>query len=180
MKREDVKAKIPEITDEQLDWLMNEHGQDVTREQGKLADLQSKVDDLTGQLNTAKDGLKAFEGVDVDDLRGKIEKLQGDLQAQADAFAFDSALDGAIREAKGRDVKAIRGMLDLEALKASKDRSSDIKEALSNLAKEKAWAFDTGEVRVSTGGEHGTGGETGSQTFADEIASALFPDRQTQ
>ena len=32
MKREEVKNKIPGITDEQLDWLMGENGRDVTAE----------------------------------------------------------------------------------------------------------------------------------------------------
>ena len=126
MKREDVKKQIPNITDEQLDWLMGENGRDITAEKTKAANLQTQVNDLTTQLNTAKDGLKTFEGVDVADLKGQITKLQGQLADQADSFAFDSALDGAIRDAHGRDVKAIRGMLDVDALKVSKDRTSDI------------------------------------------------------
>ena len=113
MKREEVKNKIPGITDEQLDWLMGENGRDVTAKKPMPASLQGQVDDLTKQLNTAKDGLKAFEGVDVADLKGQITKLQGQLTDQADSFAFDAALDGAIRDARGRDVKAIRGMLDV-------------------------------------------------------------------
>mgnify|MGYP000517903892 CR=1 FL=1 len=35
MKREEVKNKIPGITDEQLDWLMGENGRDVTAEKTK-------------------------------------------------------------------------------------------------------------------------------------------------
>ena len=112
MKREDVKKQIPNITDEQLDWLMGENGRDITAEKTKATNLQIQVNGLTTQLNTAKDSLKAFEGVDVADLKGQITKLQGQLADQADSFAFDSALDGAIRDAHGRDVKAIRGMLD--------------------------------------------------------------------
>lgn len=156
MKREDVKKQIPNITDEQLDWLMGENGRDITAEKTKVANLQTQVNDLTTQLNTAKDGLKAFEGVDVADLKGQITKLQGQLDDQADSFAFDYALDGAIRDAHGRDVKAIRGMLDVEALKASKDRTTDIKAALDALTKEKAWAFDTaprGYPNVRDGGD---------------------------
>ena len=98
MKREEVKTKIPGITDEQLDWLMGENGRDITAEKTKAANLQTQVNDLTTQLNTAKDGLKAFEGVDVADLKGQITKLQGQLADQADSFAFDSTLDGAIRD----------------------------------------------------------------------------------
>lgn len=94
MKREDVKKQIPNITDEQLDWLMGENGRDVTAEKTRAANLQTQVNDLTTQLNTAKDGLKAFEGVDVADLKGQITKLQGQLADQADSFAFDSAPGG--------------------------------------------------------------------------------------
>ena len=156
MKREDVKKQIPNITDEQLDWLMGENGRDITAEKTKATNLQTQVNDLTTQLNTAKDGLKAFEGVDVADLKGQITKLQGQLADQADSFAFDSALDGAIRDARGRDVKAIRGMLDVDKLKASKDRTTDIKAALDALTEEKAWAFDAapgGYPNVRDGGD---------------------------
>ena len=60
MKREDVKNKIPGITDEQLDWLMGENGRDVTAERKKADGLQAQVDSLTAQVATAQDGLKAF------------------------------------------------------------------------------------------------------------------------
>lgn len=156
MKREEVRSRIQGITDEQLDWLMNENGRDVTAEKTRAANLQTQVNDLTAQLNTAKDGLKAFDGVDVSDLKGQITKLQGQLAEQADSFAFDAALDGAIRDARGRDVKAIRGMLDVDALKASKDRTSDIKAAVEALAKEKGWAFDVepgGYPKLKDGGD---------------------------
>ena len=43
------------------------------------------MDDLTKQLTTAR-GLKAFEGVDVNDLKGQITKLQGQLTDQAGGF----------------------------------------------------------------------------------------------
>ena len=156
MKREDVKNKIPGITDEQLNWIMQENGADINREKSAATALQTQLDNANAQLKTAQDGLKAFEGVDVADLKGQITKLQGQLADQADSFAFDSALDGAIRDAHGRDVKAIRGMLDVDALKASKDRTTDIKAALDALTKEKAWAFDAapgGYPNVRDGGD---------------------------
>ena len=174
MKREEVKNKIPGITDEQLDWLMGENGRDVTAEKTKAASLQGQVDDLTKQLNTAKDGLKAFEGVDVADLKGQITKLQGQLTEQADSFAFDAALDGAIR-----DVKAIRGMLDVAALKASKDRTSDIKTALDALVKDKAWAFDTapgGYPNVKDGGEAAARGKGGMVDGVEAAFASMNPN----
>ena len=174
MKREEVKNKIPGITDEQLDWLMGENGRDVTAEKTKAASLQGQVDDLTKQLNTAKDGLKAFEGVDVADLKGQITKLQGQLTEQADSFAFDAALDGAIR-----DVKAIRGMLDVAALKASKDRTSDIKTALDALVKDKAWAFDAapgGYPNVKDCGEAAARGKGGMVDGVEAAFASMNPN----
>lgn len=166
MKREEVKNKIPGITDEQLDWLMGENGRDVTAEKTKAASLQTQVNELTTQL-------KAFEGVDVNDLKGQITKLQGQLTDQAAGFAFDAALDGAIRDAKGRDVKAIRSMLDLEKLKSSTNRDSDIKTALDALVKDKAWAFDVGThyPTVRDGGTAGAG--AGARTEADGVEAAF-------
>ena len=37
MKREDVKNRIPGITEEQLDWLMTENGSDINREKSAAA-----------------------------------------------------------------------------------------------------------------------------------------------
>ena len=153
---------------------MGENGRDVTAEKTKAASLQGQVDDLTKQLNTAKDGLKAFEGVDVADLKGQITKLQGQLTEQADSFAFDAALDGAIR-----DVKAIRGMLDVAALKASKDRTSDIKTALDALVKDKAWAFDAapgGYPNVKDGGEAAARGKGGMVDGVEAAFASMNPN----
>ena len=129
MKREDVKNHIPGITDEALKWLMDENGADINREKAKAEAIQKQLDTATGQLATVQEKLKAFDGIDVDKLKGESDKLRQEIADLKDGWAFDSLLDGAIRDAKGRNLKAIRGMLDLDALKASKDRSADIKAA---------------------------------------------------
>jgi hypothetical protein len=174
MKREEIQAKIPGITKEQLDWLMDENGKDVTREKSAAATLQTQLNEANAQLKTAQDGLKAFEGVNVAELQGKIQQLTADMAAQKDEFEFNGALDGAIRDAKGRNVNAIRGMMDLAALKASKDRTADIKAALDKLSSENAWAFESAApaapsaqsaqnstgMLINTGAEFGTGGSS--------------------
>lgn len=53
MKREDVKNKIPGITEEQLNWLMQENGSDITREKNAAAALQTQLDSAQAQLKTA-------------------------------------------------------------------------------------------------------------------------------
>lgn len=131
MKREDVKNKIPGITDEQLNWIMQENGADINREKSAATALQAQLDNANAQLKTAQDGLKAFEGVDVAGLQEQVTKLKADMKAQAEGFAFDNALDTAILGRKGRSVKAVRALLDLDALKGSANRSTDIAKALT-------------------------------------------------
>lgn len=106
MRREDVKNKIPGITDDQLDWLMSENGADINREKANTTALQAELDKANGLLSTAQQGLAKFEGVDVADLQNQIATLTGELKAQADGFAFDKAVDTAILTAKGRSVPA--------------------------------------------------------------------------
>ena len=185
MKREDVKNHIPTITDEALKWLMDENGADINREKGKAADLQKQLDAANTQLSDVQEKLKAFDGINVDELKGESDKLRQQIADMKDGWAFDSALDGAIRDAKGRNLKAIRGMLDLDALKASKDRSADIKAAIDGLVKENPWAFETApsgseggkpSATFSTGGEHGTGGSAGEEDGVAAAFAALNPD----
>ena len=162
MKREDVKNKIPGITEEQLNWIMQENGADINREKSAATALQTQLDNANAQLKTAQDGLKAFDGVDVAGLQEQVTKLKADMKAQAEGFAFDNALNAAIMSKKGRSVKAVRALLDLDALKGSADRSTDIAKALDEAAKANPWAFgdvQDGEKRnagtYSTGAEHG-------------------------
>ena len=160
MKREDVKKQIPGITEEQLNWIMQENGSDINREKSAAAALQTQLDNANAQLKTAQDGLKAFDGKKKpEEYEAELTKLKADMKAQAEGFAFDNALDAAIMGKKGRSVKAVRALLDVDALKGSTDRSTDIAKALDDAAKANPWAFGedgaAGVAVVSTGAEHG-------------------------
>ena len=169
MKREDVKNKIPGITDEQLNWIMQENGADINREKSAATALQAQLDNANAQLKTAQDGLKAFEGVDVAGLQEQVTKLKADMKAQAEGFAFDNALNAAIMSKKGRSVKAVRALLDLDALKGSADRSTDIAKALDDAAKANPWAFgDVQDGEKKNAGTYSTGAEHGDPMHGED------------
>ena len=158
MKREDVKNKIPGITEEQLNWLMSENGNDINREKTAAAQYKTQLENAQAQLKTAQDGLAKFDGKKTpEEYEAEMTKLQNDMKAQADDFEFDTALNTAIFGKKGRSVKAIRALLDLDALKSSTDRQTDIAKALDDAAKENPWAFDeaknSGYPDVKIGGD---------------------------
>ena len=169
MKREDVKNKIPGITDEQLNWIMQENGADINREKSAATALQTQLDNAIAQLKTAQDGLKAFDGVDVAGLQEQVTKLKADMKAQAEGFAFDNALNAAIMSKKGRSVKAVRALLDLDTLKGSADRSTDIAKALDDAAKANPWAFgDVQDGEKKNAGTYSTGAEHGDPMHGED------------
>ena len=88
MKREDVKTHIPGITDEALNWLMNENGADINREKAKADTIQQQLTAANKQLQTVQEQLKAFDGKDVGALEAQVAKLTQDIKDQADGFAL--------------------------------------------------------------------------------------------
>ena len=169
MKREDVKNKIPGITEEQLNWIMQENGADINREKSAATALQTQLDNANAQLKTAQDGLKAFDGVDVAGLQEQVTKLKADMKAQTEGFAFDNALNAAILGKKGRSVKAVRALLDLDTLKGSADRSTDIAKALDDAAKANPWAFgDVQDGEKKNAGTYSTGAEHGDPMHGED------------
>ena len=64
--------------------IMDENGKDITREQGKLSPIAAERDAFKAQLDDVEGKLKAFDGVDVDKLKGEITTLQTAMKAEAD------------------------------------------------------------------------------------------------
>ena len=177
MKREDVKSHIPGITDEQLNWIMTENGNDINREKTAAEQFKTQLANANAQLKTAQEGLAAFDGKKrPEEYEANIAELNADMQSQAEGFAFDNALNTAILSKKGRSVKAVRALLDVDALNDSK---ADIDKALEEAAKANPWAFGDVEQQksagaYSTGAEHGTP-PTGDTDFVKAALQAINP-----
>ena len=134
---------------EVIEAILAENGRDVEEAVKPFADYDS----IKEQLRTATEGLEAFKGVDVKDLQGQVAKLTKDLFDQAEAhkkqladLAFEGVLKEAITAARGRNTKAIAALLDVDALKTSKDQTADIKSALEALKKDSGYLFDSEET----------------------------------
>jgi hypothetical protein len=172
MKREflqNFKVGDQPLTKEIIDAIMAENGRDIEEAKKPFADYES----IKNQLQTAKDSLKAFDGMDVQQLQGQITKLQNDLTAKETEYngkiadmQFESVLKDAITAAKGRNAKAITALLDVDTLKASKNQSDDIKAALEGLKKDSGYLFETEQTTppppfapgTGTGGSNNGGG----------------------
>ena len=87
MKRvflQNLKVGDQPLSKEVIDAILNEHSRSI-------GTLKAEKESLETQLQTARDGLKAFEGVDVKDLQGQITKLQQDLTDKDNAHKTELA-----------------------------------------------------------------------------------------
>ena len=119
--------------------------------------LRTARDNYKSQLDDATQKLEGFKGVNVEELQGKISALTDDLASQKAAFDkqlddrdFDDMLNAAINGSKAKNVKAVRALLDLEAIKASKNRSAAIEAALKKVKEENDYLF-TSEEPIDNG-----------------------------
>lgn len=150
---------------------------DYDRQKDKLAHAES-------DLKTARDSLEAFKDVDVNDLQSQISKLTKDLQDKDAAHAaeladrdFSALLDAAISAKHGRSAKAVKAMLDVDSLKASKNQQADIDAALEQLTKESGYLFDDGNPPPPYAGGTGTQGAGSEQNAALRSAMGLSSDK---
>lgn len=134
---------------EVIDRIMDENGKDIENAKSKL---ETERDNYKSQFETAQNALKEFEGVDVKDLQGKITQLNSDLaQKEADYNAkiadmeFNGKLDGIISQSGAKNAKAVRALLDIETLKASKNQDADLQAAIDTCKAENDFLFESKE-----------------------------------
>lgn len=121
-----------------------------------IAEHEKKVNRLTDDLNAEKkraddavETLKGFEGKDFDAItrerdewKTKHDNAVAAHQKEQEEREFNEMLSAAISESKGKNTKAITALLDLDALRKSKNQEKDIKEALEGVKKDNEYLFD--------------------------------------
>lgn len=173
MKTEDLQAQG--LTEEQIKFVMAENGKDVQREKDRATGLKT-------QLDSAKEALKGFEGVDVAELQGKVAKLTADLAAKDSEYEqklaerdFNDLVGKYAAEYKAHDVKAVMPFLDVDALKTSKNQENDLKAAFEGLKKDRSYLFNDPTVPHVIGSTSGADKNNDSLTTqANEALRSLF------
>jgi chromosome segregation ATPase len=143
MKRDEIKEIIEGITKEQLDKIMDINGADIEKAKANLATVQQQVEQLQSQLKDRDKQLADLknEVKDNEDLKSKITALeQANAAAKTDYDKKISEIqrtyeiEGKLRDAKAKNVKAAMAMLDLD----SKD---DIDTQIKTLRENEATSF---------------------------------------
>lgn len=183
MKREDLE-KLG-LTKEQVDAVCDLHHEEMSPVK---ADLQKAQDDLKvaqDKVTVTEEKLKKFDGVDVEAQNKQISDLKEELakkdKEHAEQIAdrdFNDLVKESILAAKGRNVKAITALLEVDALKASKNQKEDVAAALKALseAEDSKMLFGDSESSVVGSGDPiGSFRKTGEDNDAAMRAAMGLP-----
>lgn len=115
-------------------------------------------------------------------MQGKVTTLNQQLADQKAAFDkqladrdFDDLLNGAITKSKAKNVKAVRALLDIDAIKASKNQSADIEAALQKVKADNDYLFASDEPIDNPSFTGTTGGGSAAKTI-EELSKMSFRD----
>ena len=183
MKREflqNFKVGDQSLPKEVIDAIMAENGRDIENAKKPYADY----DTLKQQLEDAQKTIQGIQDQGTDlataqqSARDWEQKYNDAIESHKKEMAdrdFRQLLEGAIAGAKGRSTKAITAMLDVEALKGSKNQEADIKAALEGLKKESGYLFEAEGTPPPYAAGTGTGGGSGGTDGVTAAFSALNP-----
>lgn len=150
MKRKDLEDLG--LEKEAIDKIMDWNGADIEAEKAKVKTAESERDNYKSQLDTATAELDKFKDMKPEEMQATITKLQQDLKDRDAEYAakeadriFNDTLKEAIKNAGGRNERAVMALLDIDTLKASKDQSADIKKALDAAKESDGYLFGKDE-----------------------------------
>ena len=135
-----------------IDKVMAENGKDIETEKTKTKAAEADRDRYKDQLDTTNEELEKFKDVKPEELKQTITDLRKQIKDKDDEYAakeadraFRESVETAIKDAGGKNAKAIMALLDLDALKESKNQKEDVKTALEGLAKDNDYLFGSNE-----------------------------------
>ncbi|MFH6684021.1 phage scaffolding protein [Bacillus amyloliquefaciens] len=107
-------------------------------------DLKSQLDERDQQLNALQKQAKGNE-----ELQAAIEQLQEDNKKTADEYqqkldqqAFDFAIESALRDAKSKNIKAVKANLNLDGLKLADGKVIGLDEQITVLRESDSYLFE--------------------------------------
>ena len=185
MKREEIKAIFPDITDEQLDKVMALHGAEIEKTKAKVTALETELKEKKeafDNLNTEFETLKT-SNASGEEFQKKYEALKADIdakekQAEADRILkekqdgilkrFDAVMNG--KEFNHDAIKAEYLKRFSEAIELDENKAKSDADVFHELTKDDASAFKgVTAIRLAGGTDRGAG-----RTVDDATARAVM------
>ena len=158
---------------EAVDTIMTENGNDIEK-------YKTSETNLKNQLKTANETLEKFKDVDVDGLKGEVQKYkeavakaETDSKAEIEKLQFGYILDSALKSAGAKNTKAVKALLNDDGLKLNGESIVGLDEQLKSIKEDNGYLFndDTQPTIVRT--TPGATGVVGADDKNKEVNAAI-------
>lgn len=155
MKREELKKQG--LNDDQIDFVMAQNGKEVNALNDKINGLtserdglQNQIEDRDTQLSDLKKSVK-----DNDALKDQIKQLQDENKTAKQNYQDQLAkqnksfkIEGALRDAKAKNIKTVLPLIDTEKVSVNDDGSlNGLSEQLDAVKKENSFLFEADQPK---------------------------------
>lgn len=125
----------------------------------KFTNKEAELTTANKTIRDLQDAAKKWDGVDVDKLRTDMAALQSKYDTDMAASRLDNALNLALVEAKAKDPKLVKALLDMSVVKLDGESLMGLTEQLTRITESHGYLFageDSGDntTRKNTGGAH--------------------------
>lgn len=118
----------------------------------EIKELKEQLSQRDTQLESLKQQVKGEEALttSIQELQTENARITDEYEAKLKQRDFDFALDGALREAKAKNPKAVKALLDIEAVKLTEDKIDGLEDQLKALKKSDGYLFASDGIRGNT------------------------------
>lgn len=127
----------------------------------KFTAKETELATANNTIRELQDAAKKWDGVDVDKLRSDMTALQTKYDSDLAAAKLDNAVNLALVEAKARDPKLVKALLDMSVVKQDGESILGLKDQLEKITASHSYLFagsdqdNTGDTtRTNTAGAH--------------------------
>ena len=177
-----------------IDKILDENSADIGRAKSgtddlksQITQLQTQLTDKTNEFNTLKESTKDYETLKttITQLQTDKTNLTNELNTKVNEIKKDHAIEGVIRDAKGKNVKAIKALLDMGKITFENEELKGLTEQLDTLKGAEDSSMLFGEVQAAppagthlnnppSGGNGGNGGTPPTGKTLGEAIAAKF------
>lgn len=156
MKRDQLKEFG--LNEDQINKIMDLNGADIEKAKSASAEALTENESLKSQIQKREKDLKKLKSQVKDNeglteqfnqLKSKYDKDTADLNHKLDQTRLNSAVDKVLSQDKVRNVKAIKGLLDMDQVKLDKDGNlKGLDDQVNSIKKTDPYLFDLGQKQV--------------------------------
>lgn len=119
------------LTEEQIQGVFKLNGQDINS-------IKSERDNLKAELDVANNKISDFEKINVDEIKAEVEKYKNEISN----LKLDHSIENSLLKSKVKNPKAAKALLDMEALKNSKNFDSDLENQIKSMKESDSYLFE--------------------------------------